>query len=456
VALRAADVLFANGAQTWVSPDDARVAIASQLRSRIYRFWAERFIVGESPFGNIPVLAPTARNLPEVLNVLDGNPARFQRLNTLLTEILPQVKHVSVRPSSPGQVQIIVWPLDYSTEKDYLAIPLNECGSGIGQVLAILYVVLTSEHPQTIVVDEPQSFLHPGAVRKLIEVLKQFPDHQYIFATHSPTVIAASDPATITMVQTDEGSSLRTINPRDSKDLRIYLSEIGARLSDIFGADNIFWVEGQTEEECFPLILRNANWTLSGTVIVGIRQTGDLQGRDRKKVLEMYRKLSEARTLLPPAIAFVFDQECLTRQQKDDLSGMDPGHVHFLPRRMYENYLLDAAAVAAVMNSIEDFREPPITEEEVTRLFSQKRQQLLDDRGQDLRYFCRGTDKVPDDWVRRIDAAGLLRDVFQDLSGTRVSYDKTTHSVAITEWLIANKPGEIGEIANFLVRLLPR
>jgi len=48
-------------------------------------------------------------------------------------------------------------------------VPLSESGTGVGQVLAILYVVFTSEYPRTIVIDEPQSFLHPGAVRKLFE-----------------------------------------------------------------------------------------------------------------------------------------------------------------------------------------------------------------------------------------------------------------------------------------------
>jgi hypothetical protein len=96
------------------------------------------------------------------------------------------------------------------------------------------------------------------------------------------------------------------------------------------------------------------------------------------------------------------------------------------------------------------------TEDEASHLFDQKRQQLLDERGRDFRYFCRGTLRVPDDWVRRIGAAGLLRDVFQELSGARVSYEKTTHSVAITEWLIEHRPRELGEIADFLVQVLPR
>lgn len=437
---------------------DVRHQLVSWLRGRIYRFKAERFNVGAHVFGANPVLAQDAANLPEVLTVLNGNPARFDQLNMMVSEILPQVRRVSVRPLGDNRVEIQVWPHDYKTERADLAIPLNECGSGVGQVLAILYLVLTSDHPQVIIIDEPQSFLHPGAVRKLIEVLKKYPQHQYIFATHSPAVITASDPSTFTMVRARDGESvLEIMDPKNAKHLQSYLSEIGARLSDVFGADNILWAEGQTEEECFPLILTGiTRRPLMGTAVVGIRQTGDLQGRDKRRVLEMYRRLSEARTLLPPPIAFVFDQECLTREQKEELHRMDPGSIHFLPRRMYENYLLSPAALAAVMNGIENFRDVPITEEEVSNLIAQKRQQLLDQRGRDLLYFCRGTVQVPEDWVRQIDAATLLKDVFQELSGNRVSYEKTTHSVALTEWLIGNSPAELGEIADFLNQLLPR
>lgn len=440
---------FANPAE------DVRIPLAQFLRSRIYRFRAERFNVGQCPFGDTAVLASDASNLPQVLTSLNSNPNRFDRLNATVSGILPQVRQVSVRPMGTD-VEILIWSHDSATERSDLAVPLNECGSGVGQVLAILYVVLTSDHPQVIIVDEPQSFLHPGAVRKLIDVLKKYPQHQYIFATHSPAVITASDPVTFTMVRATEGESeLEVMDPNNAKHLQTYLSEIGAHLSDVFGADNILWVEGQTEEECFPLVLRSANWALSGTAIIGIRQTGDLQGRDKRKVLEMYRKLSEAKTLLPPAIAFVFDQECMTRQQKEDLRRMDPRHVHFLPRRMYENYLLDPAAVAAVMNEVQGFRDVPITDNEVSQLFDQKRGQLLDERGQDLRYFCKGTVQVPGDWALHIDAATLLCDAFKELSQGRVAYEKMTHSVAITRWLIEHRPEALREVASFLVGLLP-
>src|ERR1700704_2819965 len=87
----------------------------------------------------------------------------------------------------------------------------------------------------------------------------------------------------------------------------------------------------------------------------------------------------------PDGPNLAFDEECLTRVQKDDLTRMDPGRVRFLPRRMYENYLLDPAAGAAVMNGIAGFRDQPVSEDEVRQLFEKKREQRKEG-GQQLRY----------------------------------------------------------------------
>jgi hypothetical protein len=427
--------------------------IASLAWTRIYRFLAERFSMGQSRFGNNAVLAQNAQNLPEAINTLTSNPVRFSQLNDLVREVLPQVRQVSVRTLPEGQLQIIVWPHDPATARDDLAIPLNDCGSGVGQTLAILYVVMTSYHSQVIIVDEPQNFLHPGAVRKLIEVLKRYPQHQYIFATHSPTVITAAEPATLTMVRAEGAeTSLQVLDPLSSNDLSSYLSEIGARLSDVFGADNILWVEGQTEETCFPRILKIvAGKSLAGTSIVGIRQTGDLTGRDKKKVLEMYSRLAAANSLLPPAVAFVLDRECLTDQQLDDIMragrlGEGTSLVRFLPRRMYENYILHSQAIAEVANSINGFRPSPVAAAEV--------QQRLDAKSRDRQSYCPGLQGIPDDWLSRVDGARLLSDIFSELSENRASYEKTTHSVAITEWILEHDPEKFQDLAGWLTLIL--
>jgi energy-coupling factor transporter ATP-binding protein EcfA2 len=428
--------------------------MSGPLRAKIYRFTAERFNMGQCPFGNNATLAKNAANLPEVIVTMMSNPHAFALLNELVREVLPQVREISIQARANNQVRIIVWPHDPATQRDDLAIPLDDCGSGVGQVLAILYVVMTSYDPQVIIVDEPQSFLHPGAVRKLIEVLTRYPQHQYIFATHSTTVITAAEPSTLTIVRASEAeTSLQALEPESEKDLQSYLLEIGARLSDVFGADRILWVEGQTEEACFPKILRSiANARLGGTAIVGIRQTGDMTGKDKKKILEMYRRLSTAKTLLPPALAFVLDRECLTELRSDDVvrAGRDEqgrSVVHFLPRRMYENYLLQKDAIAAIVNGIAGFRVRRVTAEEV--------QQLLDKKLAEQLYYCPGLHEVPQDRLNRVDGASVLSDIFSELSENGASFDKMIHSVAITEWILEHSPEDLKGLSDWLSRLLP-
>jgi predicted ATPase len=424
--------------------------ILSSLAPGIYCFSAERLNVGRSNIGTGSALLPNAANLAEVIHVLQGsNPSRFRRLSSHVREIFPHVQDMSAVPVGPTSVEIRVWNSDPKQERGDLAVPLSECGTGIGQVLAMLYVVITSDSPRTILIDEPQSFLHPEAVRKLIEVLKRFRQHQFIIGTHSPTVISAADPDTITMVRLENGESvLEQMEVNDAKSLQFSLAEVGARLSDVFGADNVLWVEGETEEICFPKILEKlGNRSLMGTAVVGVVHTGDFEGRDAATVLKIYERLTKGKTLLPPAIGFLLDRECRSEQEERELKERSKGLARFLPRRMFENYLLNSGAVAKVANSIENFRPAPVSPEEVDGIIQEKRT--------DRRFYCSDRPNVADDrWVYEIDGAKLLKQVFSDLSESRVAFDKIRHSVALAEWLIDNAPDDLAEVKELLLTIL--
>jgi predicted ATPase len=427
------------------------LAIVGYFQPKVYRFSAERFNIGSSPHGNNPVLKPDAANLPEALGILQANTHRFAHFNELLRSILPQVQHVSVRPNPQNSqyVEIIVWTTAKESERIDLALPLSECGTGLGQVMAILYVMLHPETAETIIIDEPQSFLHPGAARKLIDVLKVHSKQQIIIATHSPTIISAAEPETITIaVQKSSETQLDQLEGRDSKTLETCLAEIGSRLADVFGSDNVLWVEGATEAICFPIILnRIAKKSLMGTAIVGVRQVGDLEGRDAKRVFEIYNSLSATASLIPPAIGFLLDRECRNSQQRQELNKLGKNRVTFLPRRMYENYLLHASAVAQVVNGIADFSATPVAEFDV--------QKLIDKRRSATSYFCNG--QIPQDaaeWVREIDGARVLKEIFAELSQNRVIYDKVKHSVELTKWIVENAPKELEGVAALLTQIV--
>lgn len=448
-------VLDSNSKLTSVGFEITNIDIGHQLfptfRSLIYVFRAERFNVGEHPIGNSPVLSPNAANLPAVLNLLQSNKVRFERFNRIVRNILPQVPWISVRPTVSNQqtLEILVWPFESHPEREDLAIPLKDSGTGLGQVLAILYVVLTSQRPSVIVIDEPQSFLHPGAARKLIEVLSSHQRHQYIIATHSPSIISAGNSRTVTLARLESGATvLEQVNTDDAKVQETLLAELGARLSDVFGSDNVLWVEGRTEEICYKRIFQDlARKPLMGTQILGVRHTGDLESDAAERTIEVYNKISSSGGLVPPAVGFLLDAECRSAQKKKELITKSNGLLRFLPRRMYENYLLHSGAIAAVANTIENFRPRQVAPEEVTP--------LLEGILSDCRYYCeKEMPEKPADKLLAINGKGVLRKIFSDLSETRVRYEEVEHGLALTEWLIANAPVELGEMSEILVSLL--
>jgi hypothetical protein len=214
-------------------------------------------------------------------------------------------------------------------------------------------------------------------------------------------------------------------------------------LGDVFGADKILWVEGRTEEKCFPLIVEKLlRQPLLGVQILGVRQTGDLEGRDAKKVFEIYRSLSKGPSLLPPAVAFVLDGEGRSNHDKKELKARSDNKAVFLRRRMYECYLLNPAAIAAVANTAENFREAPVTPEEVTT--------VIDRQLRDAEYFDGTVGSTRAEKICSVRADKLLEKVFSELSETRVPYQKVVHGIELTEWLIENARQELDEVVEML------
>jgi predicted ATPase len=418
------------------------------FRNRIYRFYAERLNVASCNYKGSAELKPDASNLAEVLHLLPNkNPSKFALLNQLLSDIFPHIAYVSSIEREDSTVEIRLWTTEVAREgREDLTFPLSACGSGISQVLAILYVVITSPLPRTIIIDEPQSFLHPGAAKKLVEIFKGFPQHQYFIATHSPMLITAAHPSRIIKLVHDGCQTKASIiNTEETAEQQSILSEVGVRLSDVFGADDILWVEGPTEEQCFPLILEKiANKSLKGTVILAVKNTGDLEGKNARLIFDIYDKLSGGRSLFPPAIGFVLDREGKTSRQMDDLKRRSSNSIEFLPRRMYENYLLIPEAITAVINNNDRLREAPLMDTEVREWIEQKRQ-----AGE----YLKGINKEnlsEKEWFERVDASKLLKDLFAKLSEARVEFSKPKRPYELTAWLVEHKPEHLSDLAKFL------
>ncbi len=313
----------------------------------------------------------------------------------------------------------------------------------------MLSILAAANHPRVIAIDEPQSFLHPGAVRKIFEVFARYPQHQYVISTHVPNVIAAAKSPTITLV-TKPGteSEFRAIDAGDVEQLRLALHEVGARLSDVFGADRILWVEGSTERDCFPLIIGTLKpRRLMGTEFVPVLGTDEVVGKDADRVVRVYERLGQGRGLLPPAVGFIFDRDCRDEAHIAKLESRFGPKLKFIGRRMYENYLLDPKAIEAVL--LEAGLDGSRVSAEAIEAWMAEEVTKRD-------YFCRSS-KQREPWVEHVDAAELLDTLFAYFSDATLDYEgrKVEYGVKLTKWVLDHDPEALAPVAGLIDELLP-
>jgi predicted ATPase len=425
------------------------IGLAKHLAEFAYGFRAERLILHTSASRGSEILAPNASNLPEVLNILQTRHTHLWRTyQDHVRTIFPHITEIKAVFQQGNQVEILISTAEPSLARADLDVSLAHSGTGIGQVLAILYIAVRNTHPHVILIDEPQSFLHPGALRKLLEILRQYSQHQYILTTHSPLALSMSDvDKMFQVVRGEAGSIVKEITEKE--ELIEALADVGVRLSDVYGAESILWVEGPTEERCFPELIRGlAKRPLEGAVILGVVATGELEGKDAKRVCEIYERLANSSALLPKPVAFLFDREKRSDQEMADLSKRLGGLMHWLPFRMYENYLIQPEAVAQVLSDILASPIHVVTGRDI--------EEWLESNGNDKKYFAGNAAVSYHDslWKIHVHGARVLADLFHDKTSGLHEYQKVKHGLQLTRFLIASPTADMQELAQALGKLL--
>lgn len=426
---------------------DSGVAIGERIAGGIYKFDAERLHLAKYNFGTVNVLAPDASNLPEVLSTLRSIPVRYRTYVGLVSEVFPSITDVTLQSRPNNQVEIMIWQTPPELERDDLAVSLESCGTGVGQVLAILYVVKTSDTPRTILIDEPNSFLHPGAARALIRILKRFSQHQYVIATHSPEVISEVGPARVINLRFVVGQSVVEQFDKLSVDTAAgILGDLGARLSDVLGYELVVWVEGPSDADAFMLISQRVATHALTSAFLPVRSTAAFEGVDLREVLHLHRQLSERRAPMPPIVRFVFDREGRSEQTIRELQHESDGAMHFLSRRMLENYLLDAAALSARINNLDADRTDPVSEEAVAA--------WIRERGTEKQYLATAFQPGGGDWLHKVHGAKLVNDLMGALTEMRLEYRKTRDAPWLVEWLLTHRPEQLADLEQIVREVL--
>ncbi|ACL22454.1 ATP-dependent endonuclease of the OLD family-like protein [Desulfitobacterium hafniense DCB-2] len=132
--------------------------------------------------------------------------------------------------------------------------------------------VLSSNEPRILLVEEPESFLHPPAIRAAREALYKIADlenWQVMITTHSPIFIDVSKPhTTIVRVEKQCDSSTKIFSTdkadfdEDERERLQMIRNCHPTINEFFFSDKIILVEGDTEQSTLSELKGNTDITI--------------------------------------------------------------------------------------------------------------------------------------------------------------------------------------------------
>ena len=393
---------------------------AQLFKPRIYRFNAQRRPGSQCVGQGTTVLDREATTLPYCLNYLQTNDSHGHKiLCSWVNRIFPSVKWVQ-STSTGGNFELRCLPQLPESRRDDLAISMSRMGAGIGNVIAMLYVVMTAREPQVIAIDEPNAFLHPKALRELLAILEaEGKQHQFILTGHSADVLTAVNTRSISLLEFDGVATVvRQLGPKELHSVRGELAELGIRMTDLHAKDQVLWVEGQTEELVMPAVLRWAcPEVAAGTSVLRVERTGtfDKKSIEPAEVASIYGRLSASSALVPPMVFILLDGEARTKEKRSQIEIESGGKLRFLDRRMLENYLLQPNAVAATLLEL----GLSTNEASVKQVLAKS---------------------IAKQDVYELNGASVLKAVFSELSNSTLEFRKTRDAPILVDWILENDP----------------
>jgi hypothetical protein len=303
----------------------------------------------QSPVSTPGELATDGSNLPSRLNYLQSNDASaFHSVTEFMSRAFPGIGSLRARLDGAGNPPVALAAFEQSAAGARYDFRLHDKGSGIEQLLILAVHLAASEH-HIVLIEEPESHLHPGAQREFARWLRQLADRgwQFIISTHSPVFInEAGDSAAIVWVNKRDGrTSVLPWNQRpegDKAEATRLLAELGVQPSDALLYNSLLLVEGPSDCDVFRFLLERHAGD-HRPLQVGI--THYEGGRGKAVVRYLSDKLDDALSRFAQLpVKIVRDRGALGEKEIESLGKLP--NVHVLERYELENYLLNPAGTA--------------------------------------------------------------------------------------------------------------
>lgn len=179
------------------------------------------------------------RNQLYVLNQSDSG--RYEDFRDYVLLNTPEIASLElVRSSINAELDLFYTESNSRVEKE-----IYWAGDGLQIWLQLLYHIWRHADVGSIIIDEPDVYLHPDLQRRLVKIL-ELSESQVILATHAPEVLAESNRESVIVLDRARRSSKRISNDAELSTLNNALgSGFNLRLAKALRSRAALFVEGQ-------------------------------------------------------------------------------------------------------------------------------------------------------------------------------------------------------------------
>jgi predicted ATPase len=155
----------------------------------------------------LPPLSEDGKNMNSVLrDIHDNHPDWFERLLTSFSTIVPDI--VGLNIESLGSNHLLGKITHRLNDDKTQQFEFSQESDGTLRVLGLLTALYQQPPPQLIIIEEPELYIHPGALFALYEVINEASLWtQIILTTHSPDLISHCKPEELRIVEKVKGET---------------------------------------------------------------------------------------------------------------------------------------------------------------------------------------------------------------------------------------------------------
>lgn len=244
----------------------------------------------------------------------------------------------------------------YISDSKFLA-ELGLMGSGLQMWLQIMWFLVRSRDATTIILDEPDVYMHPDLQRKLIRLIKKrYP--QVIIATHSVEIIGEVEPGNIITI---DKRKRQMSYANDMKAVQEIVDNIGAinnlSLTRIGNMRKCVFVEGEDlkilakfADIVYPNYTESLN-NLPSISLGGFNNLNEAFGASKL----FYEETNDSIKCMAILDRDYFPEEMLSR--KAEAAKNNKLNLHIWKRKEIENYLLEPRVLYRLINGKETYEE---------------------------------------------------------------------------------------------------